>query len=176
MDKDAANTWKESFTGFYEKHSRSLWFYIYKICGDESMADDIFQESFYKYLKATPDILNEYQQKAFLYKIAYRLFIDQKRRLKFENEKFIPGAEAAEIGYVSDNERDVYMKMDMQKSFLLMKPKERSLLWLAYVEGYSHAEIAEITGDREKSIKVQLFRLKKKFAALLRKNGYKGEE
>lgn len=174
MDNDAANPWKESFMRFYKKHSRSLWFYIYKICGDEGMADDIFQESFYKYLKAAPIKLNEYQQKAYLYKIAYRLFIDQKRKLKFEQEKFLENV--ADEEFETGKEREIYMAMDMEKSFQLMKPKERSLLWLAYVEGYSHTEIAEITGDREKSIKVQLFRLRKKFACILRENGYCGEK
>jgi RNA polymerase sigma-70 factor (ECF subfamily) len=174
MDNDVTIPWKESFKGFYKKHSRSLWFYIFKICGDESMADDIFQEAFYRYLKAAPVDLNEFQQKAFLYKIAYRLFIDQKRRLKVEQEKFFENAVDEE--FETGKEREIFMAMDMEKSFLLMKPKERSLLWLAYVEGYSHTEIAGITGDREMSIKVQLFRLRKKFAAILRENGYNGEE
>ena len=79
--------WKESFKEFYKKYSRALWFYIYKTCGDESMADDVFQETFYRYLRAEPVRLNEYQQKAYLYKVAYRLIIDQKRKQKTEREK-----------------------------------------------------------------------------------------
>jgi hypothetical protein len=42
----------------------------------------IREESFYKYLKAEPVKLNEYQQKAYLFKIAYRLIIDQVRKTK----------------------------------------------------------------------------------------------
>lgn len=170
MDDYLKKLWKESFKGFYKKHSRSLWFYIFKTCGDESMADDIFQETFYRYLRAEPVKLNEFQQRAYLYKVAYRLIIDQKRKIRIEQEK----SGAAEIE--ESKEEEIFMALDMEKTFKLLKLKERNLLWLAYVEGYSHSEIAGITGVKEKSVKVQLFRVKKKFAGILRQKGYAGEE
>ncbi len=170
MDGYLRKIWKESFKGFYKKHSRALWFYIFKTCGDESMADDIFQESFYRFLRAEPAKLNEFQQKAYLYKVAYRLIIDQKRRFKVE------GWKSGEAAVEENKEEKIFMAMDMEKIFKLLKPKEKNLLWLAYVEGYSHSEIAGITGVKEKSIKVQLFRVKTKFAAILRQKGYTGEE
>ena len=165
--------WKESFKEFYKKYSRALWFYIYKTCGDESMADDVFQETFYRYLRAEPVRLNEYQQKAYLYKVAYRLIIDQKRKQKTEREK--PSEAGFEIKIEESKEKEIYMALDMEKTFKLLKPAERHLLWLAYVEDYSHKEIADITGAKEKSIKVQLFRVNKKFAAVLKQKGYSGE-
>jgi RNA polymerase sigma-70 factor (ECF subfamily) len=62
--------------------------------------------------------------------------------------------------------------LDMQKVFVLLKPRERKLLWLAYVEGYEHKEIAKILGAGEKSIKVLLFRAKKSLTDLLERKGY----
>lgn len=175
MDEYVKKIWKESFKGFYKKHSRSLWFFIYKTCGDESMADDIFQESFYKYLRAEPVKLNQYQRKAFLFKIAYRLIIDQVRKIKFQQEKSIEMAANPEAGIEAGKEREISTALDMEKTFKFLAPKERTLLWLAYAEGYSHKEIAEITRAKEKSIKVKLFRVKKKFADILRQQGYNGE-
>ena len=49
-----------------------------------------------------------------------------------------------------------------------MKPRERQLLWLAYAEGYTHREIAEIMGLGAMSIRLLLFRAKRKLAGLLR--------
>jgi RNA polymerase sigma-70 factor (ECF subfamily) len=178
MNEHVKKLWKESFKGFYKKHSRSLWFYIYKTCGDEHMADDILQEAFYRYLKAEPFRLNEFQQKAYLYKTAYRLIIDHVRKVKTEQNYMADFAEnpvLSEEGYETGKEREVFMAMDMEKIFHLLKPEERNLLWLAYVEGYSHSEIAGITGSREKSIRVMLFRVKKKFSGILRQKGYTGE-
>lgn len=176
MDEYVKKIWKESFKGFYKKHSRSLWSFIYKTCGDESMADDIFQESFYKYLRAEPVKLNEYQQKAYLFKIAYRLIIDQVRRIKFQQEKSSEMETDPDVGFEASNEQKITTALDMEKTFKLLAPKERTLLWLAYAEGYSHKEIAAIIHSKEKSIKVTLFRVKKKFANILRQQGYNGEE
>ena len=52
-----------------------------------------------------------------------------------------------------------------------MKPRERQLLWLAYAEGYSHREIAAITGLATASIKLLLFRARRRIAALLDAGG-----
>jgi RNA polymerase sigma-70 factor (ECF subfamily) len=48
---------------------------------------------------------------------------------------------------------------------------ERSLLWLAYVEGSEHREIAAALGLKQKSIRVLLFRARQKFAQILKRRG-----
>jgi len=55
-----------------------------------------------------------------------------------------------------------------------MKPRERQLLWLAYAECASHHEIAEITGLRTASIRLLLFRARRKMARILRQRGITG--
>ena len=48
-----------------------------------------------------------------------------------------------------------------------LKARERAMLWLAYAEGASHREIAEVLGLRPASMKLLLFRARRKLAALL---------
>jgi RNA polymerase sigma-70 factor (ECF subfamily) len=48
-----------------------------------------------------------------------------------------------------------------------LKPRERAMLWLAYAEGASHQEIADVLGLRTASLKAMLFRARRKLAALL---------
>jgi RNA polymerase sigma-70 factor (ECF subfamily) len=50
-----------------------------------------------------------------------------------------------------------------------MRPRDRQLLWLAYAEGYSHHEIASITGLASASIRLLLFRARRKAAQLLQR-------
>ena len=50
----------------------------------------------------------------------------------------------------------------------------RCIVKMAYVEGYTHREISELTGLNEKSLKVTLFRIRKKFAAMLKESGFEG--
>jgi RNA polymerase sigma-70 factor (ECF subfamily) len=160
---------KEIWEKFYANHSRSFWFYIYKICGDEHLADDIYQESFVRFLKARPDIANEKHLKGYLYRIAFHLIVDKKRRIKVEKKSFEEEVHTYERDmHDAGQESGVLLSMEMEKTFKRLKPKQRMLLWLAYVEGYSYSEIAQMTGIKESSLKVQLFRAREGLANLIR--------
>jgi RNA polymerase sigma-70 factor (ECF subfamily) len=56
----------------------------------------------------------------------------------------------------------------VQAAMRHLKPRERELLWLAYVEGMSHAEIAAATGLGAMSIRILLYRARQKASQLLR--------
>lgn len=172
MDRPLKEIKEDSFKEFYLRHSRSFWAYIFTVCRDKSLADDIFQDSFYKFLRANPLGLNEYQQKSYLYKIAFRLIVDRKRRIKVEKKVY--GEKQAQIENMcrEGQEHEILTSLDMGNTFKLLRPKERVLLWLAYVEGYSSNEIAGMTSAKENSVKVQIFRARKKFAAMLRRKEY----
>ena len=58
---------------------------------------------------------------------------------------------------------------DISQLFQRLKPQERELLWLAYVEGNDHKEIARMLGLKEKSIRVLLFRARQKLAGIIQK-------
>lgn len=167
---------KEIWEKFYKQYSRSFWFYIYKICGDEQTADDIFQESFYKFLKADINFQNEKHMQAYIYRIAYRLFLDRMRRAKVERKAFEEGKQAYERSMQKEGPQSkIHSSLDMEKTFKMLKPKERVFLWLAHVEGYSYEEIAEMTDTKESSLKVQLFRAREKLAKILKRHELQGE-
>ena len=52
-----------------------------------------------------------------------------------------------------------------------MKPRERALLWLAYAQGSSHREIGDVLGIKSTSIKLLLFRARRKLAGILGSTG-----
>ncbi len=62
---------------------------------------------------------------------------------------------------------DVDTQMDVRAAMRMLKPRERELLWLAYVEGMNHAEIGAATGLRPLSVRMLLFRARRKAAGLL---------
>jgi RNA polymerase sigma-70 factor, ECF subfamily len=52
-----------------------------------------------------------------------------------------------------------------------LKPRDRSMLWLAYAQGFSHEEIAGMLGLRTSSLKALLHRARQRLIALLRAPG-----
>ena len=57
----------------------------------------------------------------------------------------------------------------------MLKPRERELLWLAYVEGSTHTEIADTVGVKTASVKMLLFRARQHLATVLREKGFAPE-
>jgi RNA polymerase sigma-70 factor (ECF subfamily) len=49
-----------------------------------------------------------------------------------------------------------------------LKPRERALLWLAYAQEHPHSEIAVTLGVRTGSVKLLLFRARRRLAQILR--------
>jgi RNA polymerase sigma-70 factor (ECF subfamily) len=56
-------------------------------------------------------------------------------------------------------------------TFAQLTSRERALLWLAYVEGNSHDDIAAALGLGRRSIKVLLFRARRRLSELLKARG-----
>lgn len=156
------------FNRLYETESRNLWRYIARMTGDAALADDVFQKTFFRFLRSQPRAGNEGHLRALLFRIASNLVIDHWRKQKRERSWFSSAPEPAAMPG-TDFGRDVRRLLN------LMKPRERALLWMAHAEEMPHDEIAGALGVGEKSVKVLLFRARKRFAEVLRKNGITGE-
>jgi len=148
-----------AFHIFYLEIAPALQGYIRKTCGDAALAEDILQEAFYRFLRADLPEMDEPQKKAYLFKIATSLLIDHWRREK--RERFWKNL------WKPPEPRREEHKDDVSRALSKLKPAERALLWLAYVEGFDHSEIASTLGLKKKSIRVLLFRARKNLAHLM---------
>ena len=154
MDSDA-------FAGFYERSARPLWAYLARVSGDTALADDLMQESFVRFLCAQQPEEGEVADRRYLFRIATNLLRDHWRRPRTASIEELP--EELFAASASSDQADV-----LGPALALMRPRERQLLWLAYAEGYTHREIAEVTGLATASIRLLLFRARHKIANLLR--------
>jgi RNA polymerase sigma-70 factor (ECF subfamily) len=160
MDSDA-------FAGFYERSARPLWAYVARVSGDPALADDLMQESFVRFLSAArPPRMEdgEVASRRYLFRIATNLLRDHWRRPRSTSIDEIP----EELFAISSDSTQSDSLAMLTPAMARMKPRERQLLWLAHAEGYSHHEIAEVTGLASASIRLLLFRARRKIAGLLR--------
>ncbi len=158
---------EQTFRVFYENTARPLWAYLSRILGSTTLADDLVQESYYRFLRATLKSEDAAYQKAYLFRIATNLARDHWRRLPRHEQ-----GETADAEQVPSDDRTaerVQQRSDLGRALGGLKPRERELLWLAYVEGSSHKEIAEVLGLRAASVRLLLFRARQKVLQLLRR-------
>jgi RNA polymerase sigma-70 factor (ECF subfamily) len=153
----------EAFAGFYERSARGLWAYMARVSGDPALADDLVQESYVRLLCATIPDEGEVAARRYLFRIASNLLKDHWRKARTSSLDDLP----EELFQVLDESAQVERRATLGPALLRMKPRERQLLWLAHAEGYSHREIAEITGLASASIRLLLFRARRRIARLL---------
>jgi RNA polymerase sigma-70 factor, ECF subfamily len=156
---------EEAFRGFYERTARTLWAYLARVTGDRQMADDLLQETYYRFLRASSTYVDDAHRRNALFHIATNLVRDSRRRAAAQPSFTVPSPrhEAAQ----PDTSDRVAARTDLQRAMEQLKPRERMLLWLAYAEGESHRDIAAAMGVKPGSVKLLLFRARRRLAALL---------
>lgn len=151
---------RDGFEIFYARTAPKLRAYITRVSGNPTTADDILQEAYIRLLSGAP--VEERPRKSYLYRTATNLILDHYRAAA--RERNWRGALR-----LRQPDRPRALAMDVERVFALLSVRERSLLWLAYVEGAAHDEIAQALDCGEKSVRVMLFRARKKMEGLLRK-------
>jgi RNA polymerase sigma-70 factor, ECF subfamily len=155
---------EEAFRGFYDRTARTLRAYLARVTGDASLADDLLQETYYRFLRGRGDYEGEAHRRNALFRIATNLVYDSRRRARVTPPLVVTEYEIADgRGEAASTER----ASDLRRAMSHLKPRERALLWLAYAQGSSHKEIAQSMGLRTGSVKLLLFRARRRLAALL---------
>jgi RNA polymerase sigma-70 factor, ECF subfamily len=155
------------FESFYRRNAGALWSYLYRLTGDSSAADDLLQKAFFRFLRANPEVEGEEHLRRWIYRTATNLAFDHFRESKRDRAR---SGEAREEAAPPPESRD-WLRHDMMKTFGELKPRERALLWLAHVEEAPHEDIGHALGVKSGSVKVLLFRARKRLAELLSQKG-----
>jgi len=150
------------FNEIYGETAHPLWRYIARISGSAASADDILQETYLSFLRSSfkSDDIN--QARPYLYKIATNLVYKRFHKTRYEVQSEID--EATQSATFNES-------IEMSQIFSKLNERERALLWLAYVEGYEHKEIAEILNINPLSVRVLLFRARRRLAEHLEVEG-----
>jgi RNA polymerase sigma-70 factor (ECF subfamily) len=157
MDEDA-------FRGFYERTSRPLWAYLARV-SDPSAADDLLQDTYYRFLRSRADYESEAHRRNALFAIATNLARDRVRRRRVD-PVVAADRQPDDVALAAPAAPDV--RHDLRRAMKQLPARERGLLWLAYGQGFTHQEIAGALGLSVASIKPLLFRARHRLAALLR--------
>lgn len=153
------------FHELYRRTARPLRAYLLRSCGDLALADDLLQETFLRMLRSGFDGDNEDHRRRYLYRIATNLLRDHFRRARPQTDK-VPERDESPV-----HDEAIHLRSDIGGAMAEIGPRDRQMLWLAYAEGASHEEIAEVMQLRPASVRSMLFRARKRLAEVLRSRG-----
>jgi RNA polymerase sigma-70 factor (ECF subfamily) len=163
MDEDA-------FRGFYDRTSRVLWLYLRRLTGDGTSADDLLQEAYYRFLRADAALESEAHRRHYLFRIATNLVRDGVRRTH-TRPTLVSHDDEAPPDDDGRSDQSIDRRIAVNEALAHLGRRERAMLWLAYAQGASHEEIAEVVGVRAGSVKSLLYRARRRMAALLEPRG-----
>ena len=154
------------FRRFYDATVNPLRAYLTRLSGDVSLVDDFAQEAYCRFLEVEDPPSDADGRRRYVFRIATNLFHDHGRRIRRER-----GVDAAPEPADHGAEQRLHLKSDVGQVLHILKPRQRALLWLAYVEGFRHREIADILGLSRLSVGPLLFRARRRLAHELRARG-----
>lgn len=160
---------EDTFRAFYDRTSRPLWVYLARMTGSRDLADDLLQEAYYRFLRADARHADEAHRRNSLFRIATNLARDGRRRGRRATLVALPDAASGgtELAVPGDAAGDALRRTDVARAMSRLAPRDREMLWLAYAQGLTHVDIAGALGVKAASVRLLLFRARRRMAALL---------
>ncbi|MGN1084966.1 MAG: RNA polymerase sigma factor [Lachnospiraceae bacterium] len=156
----------EPLRQLYRNYYNELYLYLYSLCHNRELAQDLVQETF---LKAILSLQNDHANaRAWLYLVARNLYFNYRSKEKQtvpldESEFLISETDLPPLEKLIRNEQRNLLYQAMQH----IAPIRREILFLQYFCNLSQKEIAAILRQTPENIRVQAYRGKKELKSYL---------
>jgi RNA polymerase sigma-70 factor (ECF subfamily) len=132
--------------------------FLVRLCaGDRHTAEDVTQETFLKAFRAFDKLAPDSNHRAWLYRIAYNTFLNDRRRHRHGDVEL---DESHASSKANDDAKELASAVF---GFVRTLPtKQRAALILRRVEGREYDEVAEILGCSEESARANAYQALKK--------------
>lgn len=148
---------REAQAALYRLYAKPAWALARRICGCPELAAEAVQDGFVRALTRIGTWRGDASFGAWLKRIIINASISQLRA----RPEWVALKEESARGRQPEAEYDLARALD------LLSPGDRTVIWLFDGEGYSHAEIARMTGTSPGASKSRLSRARKELRRLL---------
>ena len=167
----------DAYHQLVRRYERPLLSVIRRMISDPQVAEDLAQEVFLKAFRNLKRYDPRRKLSSWLFKIAHNATIDHLRRRRLstvpleiqdrdgdESWDVHPAPEEEEPDQVA--ERSEVMR-GLSRALGRLKPHYREILLLRFQQGLAYHEIAEVTGQKMGTVKIQLHRARKRLISEL---------
>jgi len=134
---------------------------VYALClrltGDAGAAEERTQDVFVRAWDKLRSFRGESAFSSWLHRLAVNVVMNERRTTIRREQRVTPMA-TPEVLERGKGEPTVGLSIDLERAIAALPEGAREVFVLYDIEGYSHAEIAEMTGIAEGTSKAQLFR------------------
>lgn len=160
----------DEFKKLYIDNYPKVFAFIYNMTNNSQLTEDIVQDAFLKAYLKIDTFRNESRVDVWINKIAYNLFIDNRRKKSSqeilpEDERIFMDLKALQENIHKELEQKL-MSECVQSKLLILSEKYRGPLYLDN-SGYSNQEITDILNISLDNVKIRLYRARKKIKDIL---------
>ncbi|HVY66440.1 MAG TPA: RNA polymerase sigma factor [Gammaproteobacteria bacterium] len=161
------------FAALVQPHYDVLYRVAYRFTRSVHDAEDLAQEVCVRAYPRLAELEQLEQPRGWLLRVLYRLFVDSVRRYERRHVASIDDIDADELvcerpGPVEETERALDRRR-LSRAWQHLDQEQRALLALHDVEGYSLAELKELTGLKDGTLKSRLHRARVRLGRLLQR-------
>lgn len=152
------NREKIAAEALYDMYSSSLYGVILRIVNEETLAEDILQETFVKIWQSFASYSTEKGRLfTWMVNIARNLAIDKIRSKDFRNQVKNQDIEN-NVNSIDEQRNTVYKPelLGIKDMVETLRPEQKSILDLVYFKGYTHVEVADELGIPLGTVKTRL--------------------
>ena len=139
----------------YDAHAPRVYRLIYRLVGDPDMAEEHTQDAFVKVFEKLETFRGEASLATWIHAIAVSVALNGLRRLKRRRAREVDLEVAAELG-AHDRLGQPDLRERLMAAIEALPEKFRITVVLHDVEGFTHPEIARMTGVPEGTCKTRL--------------------
>ncbi len=142
----------EAFATLVRKYQRPLFTFLLRLVGNRQSAEDLFQDTFLRVLRALPQYEEDGRFSGWLFGIANNLAVDLLRRRRVQRSYFLNDEEALASAVDYQNATDAEVEsaeiMRLAEDALRQLPEKQRQVFLLRQHGdLSFKEIAELLGE-----------------------------
>jgi len=167
----------EAFAALVSQYQKKVYYVAYQMLGNHLDADEVVQETFVRIYRRRKELTDVTNFTSFLVRVATNYAIDllrkQKGHSQIDDSTALPGETqmelARQVRTPREEFRDKVVMEEIRRALDTLPPRQRTTALLHDVEGYSKAEVAEILGCPEATVRSNLHIARKKLKAILKK-------
>ena len=153
-------------------HYELLYRAAYRLTRSVPDAEDLVQEVCVRAYPRLEELAGLDNPRSWLLCVMQRMFIDQTRRYERSHVEPLMGSEetlVSDAPGVAELVDEVQRKQRLDRAWRRLGKEQRALLALHDIEGYSLAELTQMTGLKEGTLKSRLHRARVKLGRLLKR-------
>lgn len=149
-----------AFRDLYRQHAGRVYGLCLRLTGDAGDAEERTQDVFVRLWDKLRSFRGESAFSSWLHRLAVNVVLNERRTTSRREQRVTPAEDPGSLEKNRGNPTEG-LSIDLERAIAELPDGAREVFVLYDIEGYAHAEIAELVGIAEGTSKAQLFRARR---------------